>query len=149
MAAEDVRRPGLIDRKVIRPMQKAMSRDAGGLRSAAGLDRCAAELTRLTANGTTRPGLAAWEATNLLTVATAVVVAARTREESRGAHWRDDFGDRREEWLGHQLLELTRDPDGETRLRRRFVPVGASGATLSGPTPSGPTRSGTTGRAAR
>ncbi len=148
-AGVDARRPALIDRKVVRPMQKAMSRDAGGLRSAAGLDRCAAELTRLTANGSTRPGLAAWEATNLLTVATAVVVAARTREESRGAHWRDDFGDRREEWLGHQLLELTRDPDGETRLRRRFVPVGTSGATLSGATLSGASRSGATGRAAR
>jgi L-aspartate oxidase len=105
-------------------MRKSMSRDAGGLRDAAGLDRCAAELTRLTGNGSSQPGVATWEATNLLTVATAVVVAARTRGESRGAHWRADAEGRRDEWLGHLLLELVPTAGGEPRLRRRFVPVG-------------------------
>jgi L-aspartate oxidase len=65
------------------------------------------------------PGLEAWEATNLLTVATAVAASARQREESRGAHWRDDFGERREEWHGHLLVE--RDPDAG--LRHHFVPA--------------------------
>ena len=118
--------PGLIDKKVVPAMQKSMSRNAGGLRDAGGLDRCAADLTRLTTNGSSRPGVATWEATNLLTVAAAVVVAARTREESRGAHWRADAEGRRDEWLGHLLLELVPSDDGEPRLRRRFVPVGGA-----------------------
>ena len=66
------------------------------------------------------PGLEAWEATNLLTVAAAVAASARQREESRGAHWRDDFGERREEWHGHLLVE--RDPDAG--LRHHFMPAG-------------------------
>ena len=93
-----------------------MSRDAGGLRDAAGLDRCLHILAELAAReGGPRarvssarrggfkggrppllgiePGLEAWEATNLMTVATAVAASARWREESRGAHWRDDFAD--------------------------------------------------------
>jgi succinate dehydrogenase/fumarate reductase flavoprotein subunit len=53
-----------------------------------------------------------------------VVVAARTRGESRGAHWRADAEGRRDEWLGHLLLELVPTDGGEPRLRRRFVPVG-------------------------
>ena len=68
--------------------------------------------------GSTR--LEAWEATNLLTVATAVAASARQREESRGAHWRDDFGGRRDDWHGHLLVE--RDPDDG--LRHHFVPAG-------------------------
>ncbi|HET9649099.1 MAG TPA: L-aspartate oxidase [Microlunatus sp.] len=123
-AAVDPRRPGLIDRSVVPAMQKSMSRDAGGLRDARGLDRCAGDLTRLARQSTAVPGVASWEATNLLTVATAVVVAARTREESRGAHWRDDMEGRRDAWLGHLLLELVAGGDGEPRLRRSFVPVG-------------------------
>ena len=43
-----------------------------------------------------------------MTVATAVAASARLREESRGAHWRDDFAERRDVWLGHLLAE--RDP---------------------------------------
>jgi L-aspartate oxidase len=39
------------------------------------------------------PGTAAWEATNLHTVATFVALAARAREETRGSHWREDFPD--------------------------------------------------------
>ncbi len=65
------------------------------------------------------PGLEAWEATNLLTVATAVAASARRREESRGAHWRDDFAERRDEWRGHLIAE--RDPAGG--LQHHFVPA--------------------------
>ena len=48
----------------------------------------------------TWPTSAAWEATNLLTVAAALVAAAPLREETRGSHWRDDFPDRDDERLG-------------------------------------------------
>jgi L-aspartate oxidase len=125
-AAVDTRPAGLIDPMVVPAVQQSMSRNAGGLRDAAGLDRCAADLTRLSAGVSSVPGVATWEAANLLTVATAVVVAARTREESRGAHWRDDIEGRRDEWLGHLLLELLPSAEGEPRLRRRFQPVGGS-----------------------
>ena len=45
-----------------------------------------------------RPGRSAppaWEATNLLTISTALAGAARLREETRGSHWREDFPDAR------------------------------------------------------
>ena len=95
-----------------------MSRDCGGLRNAAGLERCAAELARLAVPAPVEPGLAAWEATNLVTVAAAVVASARLREESRGAHWRDDHPEREPGWRGHLLVEAD-----AAALRHTFVPV--------------------------
>jgi L-aspartate oxidase len=65
------------------------------------------------------PGLESWEASNLMTVAAAVVASARLREESRGAHWRDDWPRARDDWHGHLLAE--RDAGG---LRHSFVPAG-------------------------
>ena len=117
--AQDHREPGLIDRSVVPALQQAMSRDAGGLRDAAGLDRCARELLRLGGRSGAESGLESWEATNLMTVATAIVASARLREESRGAHWRDDFEGRREAWHGHLIVE--HDVRGD--LRHHFAPV--------------------------
>ena len=108
--APDPRTPGLVDPAVVPELQQVMSRHAGGLRDAGGLDLCLSTLARLAAQDGADPGLEAWEATNLATVATAVAASARKREESRGAHWRDDFADRREEWHGHLIAE--RHPDG-------------------------------------
>ncbi len=117
--AQDRREPGLIDRSVVPALQRAMSRHAGGLRDAAGLDRCASELAALARQVVAEPGLESWEATNMMTVAAAIVTSARLREESRGAHWRDDFEDRREIWRGHLLVEH----DDQQGLRHQFVPV--------------------------
>ena len=117
--AADDRTPGLIDAAVVPTMQQVMSRYAAGLRDAAGLNRGLRKLSRLAGQDNAEPGLEAWEASNLMTVAVAVAVSARLREESRGAHWRDDFADRRDAWLGHLLAE--RDPAGG--LRHRFVPA--------------------------
>ena len=117
--AVDQREPGLIDRAVVPALQQAMSRHAGGLRSAAGLDACAAELSQLAGKTATEAGLDTWEATNLMTVAIALVASARLREESRGAHWRDDFEGRREEWHGHLIARL----DPERGLQHTFVPA--------------------------
>ena len=51
-----------------------------------------------------------WEATNLLTVATALVAVAARRQETRGSHWREDYPDRDDEsWLGHVDLRLGAD----------------------------------------
>ncbi len=119
--ATDDRAPGVIDSAVVPRMQHVMSRYVGGLRDAAGLDHGLGTLSALAGRHGADPGLETWEATNLMTVATAVAASARLREESRGAHWRDDFAERRDAWLGHLLAE--RDPDGS--LRHHFVPAGA------------------------
>jgi L-aspartate oxidase len=117
--AVDQRDAWLIDASVVPAMQLAMSRYAGGLRDATGLDSCAADLRSLASIRSERPGLEAWEATNLMTVATAIVASARLREESRGAHWRDDFKGRRAEWQGHLIAAQS-----DAGLRHTFVPVG-------------------------
>ena len=118
-ALGDPREPGLIDRSVVPAMQQAMSRYAGGLRHAAGLDRCAAELVKLAAQRGAEPGLESWEASNMMMVATAIVASARLRQESRGAHWRDDFEGRREEWHGHLIAEQ----NSQLGLQHHFVPA--------------------------
>jgi L-aspartate oxidase len=88
-------------------LQRAMTRGAGVLRSADSLDAAAAELARLAGERAT-PRNAAWEATNLLTVAAALVSAARTRRETRGCHWREDYPLAEDEWRGHLLHGLDR-----------------------------------------
>ena len=113
----DHREPGLVDPAVMPAMQQVMSRYAGGLRVAAGLDHGAFELAQLARKTGDQPRVEAWEATNLLTVATAVVSSARLREESRGAHWRDDFEGRRENWHGHLIAER----DAQSGVRHTFV----------------------------
>ena len=47
------------------------------------------------------PSRRAWEGTNLLTVAGAVVAAATARTESRGCHRRTDYPEPRDVWLTH------------------------------------------------
>ncbi|MFF5082281.1 L-aspartate oxidase [Actinoplanes sp. NPDC000266] len=92
----------------IRPeLQRSMTRGAGVLRSADSLTATAKELSRLAELRAT-PHNAAWEATNLLTVATVLVAAARTRRETRGCHWREDHPVAEDEWRGHLLHTLDR-----------------------------------------
>jgi len=94
----------------LRPgLQVAMTRGAGVLRSAESLAETAGELVRLGAESA-QPMTASWEATNLLTVAAALVASAYSREETRGCHWREDFVEAREEWLGHLVAAI--GPDG-------------------------------------
>jgi L-aspartate oxidase len=88
-------------------LQRAMTRGAGVLRSADSLEGTAKELSRLAEQRTT-PHNAAWEATNLLTVATVLVAAARTRRETRGCHWREDYPVAEDEWRGHLLHTIDR-----------------------------------------
>ncbi|MCW2526839.1 MAG: L-aspartate oxidase [Pseudonocardiales bacterium] len=110
----------LIDEAVRDELQVLMSTDAGVLRDAAGLARAATGLTELASRPATEPGIGAWEATNLVTVAAALVKAAGLREETRGSHWREDFPDRDDEhWLGH--LDSVLDETG--RLQTTFVPA--------------------------
>jgi L-aspartate oxidase len=83
-------------------LQRAMTRGAGELRSADSLVAAAKELTRLGEQRTT-PRTEAWEATNLLTVASALVASAYARRETRGCHWREDYPTAADEWRGHLL----------------------------------------------
>src|SRR6266511_2721828 len=87
-------------------LQQAMSRGAGVLRFAPSLGEAAATLAGLRLQRASA-NTASWEATNLLTVASALVAVASGREETRGCHWRDDFPDPRDEWRGHLLVRLS------------------------------------------
>ena len=108
--APPVETPRWVVDPAVRPaLQRAMTLGAGVLRSAASLTGTAAELIR--AGGTRdRPRTPAWEATNLLTVATALVASAYARRETRGCHWREDFPVADDGWRGHVLDAI--DPDG-------------------------------------
>jgi L-aspartate oxidase len=113
--------PGLVEPAVRPELAVAMSAGAGVLRTAAGLAGAAKLLADVDVAADVAPGPDAWQATNLHTVASCLVAAATTREETRGAHWREDFPDARAEWRGHLLsrlaadgtLELTYVPHGE------------------------------------
>ena len=99
-------------------LQRLMSRDAGVMRDQAGLDAASDALARIDLTGEVRPETEAWETTNLITVASALVAAARLRLETRGSHWRSDFPDLDDEhWRGH--LDTTMTADGT--LRTEFV----------------------------
>jgi L-aspartate oxidase len=91
-------------------LQRAMSRGAGVLRSA---DSLRATATELAGVGLTRGAsrTASWEATNLVTVAAALLAAAYAREETRGCHWREDFPTVDDEWRGHLVGSI--GPTGE------------------------------------
>jgi len=57
---------------------------------------------------------------NLLTVSDVITRAAIERKESRGAHFRDDFPDKSEEWAKYNI-RVTKGPDGEPKVER--VPI--------------------------
>ena len=62
----------------------------------------------------------AMELGNLIDLAEALVVGARARTESRGAHFRDDFPTRNDgEWMRHTLV--TRREEGRVELSYKPV----------------------------
>ena len=100
--APDRRTEGAVSESVLPRLQQAMTEHAGVLRSDSGLRAGAATLLDLTRGTTRDPSTEAWEATNLLTISTALVEAARVREETRGSHWREDFPETDDtRWYGH------------------------------------------------
>jgi L-aspartate oxidase len=114
----DYRPAWLLDQSVVPALQRLMSARAGVLRSADGLAAAADGLAELSAQGCDKPAAEAWQATNLHLVASAMVAAARTREETRGSHWREDFPDSSDGWLGHLIVTL-----GWSGIQTRFEPV--------------------------
>jgi len=103
-------------------LRRAMTRDAGVLRSPDGLARAAAVAAELA--GPPDPGAAvpaAWETANLAQVAVVVTALAARRAESRGAHWRADHPEPDPAWQHQQLAR--RDPDGALAVRHGPDPV--------------------------
>jgi L-aspartate oxidase len=102
-----------VDRQVllhpsVRPaLTRAMTAGAGVLRSAASLAATQAVLDELEDRASDEPCPAAWEATGLLTVAQALVAAAVRREETRGAHWREDHPESSDAWRGSLVTTLS------------------------------------------
>jgi L-aspartate oxidase len=117
----DDRRAGLVDSGVVPDLQRVMTTGAGVIRSATGLADAAAALAKLIAHTSDHPGTPSWEATNLVTVGSALIAAGAIREESRGSHWREDHPDRDDRhWLGS--LDVTLDGgDDAARPRATFV----------------------------
>lgn len=103
----DLAEPVLLDPAVRPELARAMTEGAGVLRSAASLAATAKALEALEGQTSSTPSPAAWEATDLHAVATALVAAALRREETRGAHWREDFPLASEAWRGHLVTTLT------------------------------------------
>ncbi|MFI6744563.1 L-aspartate oxidase [Actinomadura luteofluorescens] len=97
---------GLLAPEARAEVQRIMTSHVGVLRRAEGLEAAARELAEL-GRGGAEPGVEAWEVTNLYTVASAIVAAARRREETRGSHWREDFPERADgTWRGHLVTRL-------------------------------------------
>ncbi|GAA0579776.1 L-aspartate oxidase [Kribbella sandramycini] len=118
----DTRVPGLVDPDVVPELQRIMTVGAGVIRSASGLDEAGAALDKLIELPAGEPGTPGWEATNLVTVASALIAAATVRQESRGSHWREDYPDRDDEqWSGNLDLTLPADSD-RARPGTTFVP---------------------------
>ena len=94
---------GLLPADLRVELRSTMSRHVGVLRSPDGMAAAADALAALSGklSPDVQPHRRAFEATNLLTVAAAVVEAARTRTESRGCHRRTDFPEPRDVWLTH------------------------------------------------
>ncbi|NJP96166.1 L-aspartate oxidase [Nonomuraea sp. FMUSA5-5] len=112
---------GLVDPRVRPRIQAHMSTGASVLRSRDSLAATARALRDARWTPVQVPARTeSWEATNLLTVATALTGAAAARLETRGSHWREDHETRDDnEWLGHLDVTLT-----EEGLRMTYTPHG-------------------------
>ena len=104
--APDAGEQVLLDPQVRADLGRTMTEGAGVLRSADSLAATAKTLEALADRASAAPGPAAWEATDLHVVATALVAAATRREETRGAHWREDFPETSDDWRGHLVTTL-------------------------------------------
>jgi len=98
----DLRPAGLAAAETVPSIQTTMTEHSGVLRADLGLGIASSELAALLDKPAEEAMTESWEATNLLTLGTALVEAARMRQETRGSHWREDFPDRDDEhWFGH------------------------------------------------
>jgi fumarate reductase flavoprotein subunit len=101
-------------------------RDAPGLDAAArGLDALDAQLDATGVDGNDRGFNLAWHdwlnLKSLILVSRAIVAAAAAREESRGAHWREDFPHATDPAAGLAATVTTLGADGRIALARQPV----------------------------
>jgi fumarate reductase flavoprotein subunit len=112
-------------------LQEMMWDKAGILRDAAGLteassalDALEVELDASGVDGANRAFNLTWQdwlnLKSLLLVSRAIVVASQAREESRGAHWREDFPETRDERAGLAATSVRLEDD---RLALAWQPV--------------------------
>ena len=132
---EDPMAPPLLDPARLREVRAVMSRHVGVIRNEMSLSSAAGALGAI-ANGMAgaastsgesfgdpelgdntpvRPSRRTWEGTNLLTVAVAMVAAARARTESRGCHRRTDYPESSDAWQTH--LDVSLDAVGEVAVQ--------------------------------
>jgi L-aspartate oxidase len=126
VAATGARAPALVAADLRPRIRAAMSRYVGVLRSPDGLAAAADALAMVPIEATT-PHRRSWEATNLLTVATAVVAAAAARTESRGCHRRTDHPEPRAVWLTHIDVRLAPDSPDSAVVALAGVPEPSGG----------------------
>jgi L-aspartate oxidase len=129
----DERPAGLVGDELLPALQAVMTEHAGVLRSESGLASATTELAALAEKGGADPGTESWQATNLLTLAAALVASARLREETRGSHWREDFPARDDaRWFGHVDVRLdpVPRPGRYAPLTIRFRPSAGTPADL-------------------
>jgi len=103
-----------------------MTVGAGVIRSESGLSEAAAAIGKLIEQPADEPGTPGWEATNLVTVASALLAAATAREESRGAHWRRitriaTTSTGRAVWISHSTSVLCRKQRLYRAIPRRMT----------------------------
>jgi len=135
----------------IEALQAVMAAEVGPLRDAAGLRRALARIAELKAALGQHPRgdggafdmrrLEWFDLRNMLLVAEIVAAAALSREESRGAHQREDFPETRPEWRRHQRVRLQ---GSEVQLERHSLEVIPSQSSWPGstrPSDGGATRS--------
>jgi L-aspartate oxidase len=115
--APDRRQPGLIDASATEQIQQLMTERAGVLRSGPALTAAGDALRKIGDLQSSRPSLAAWEATNLHLLATALVASAGLRTETRGSHWREDFPDSSPEWVGHLIVSAVGEAHAGEEVR--------------------------------
>jgi L-aspartate oxidase len=102
-----------------RQLQRIMSQDVAVVRSAEGLARARAAIDAIAAEANAQVGAPQaaqrerWELRNLIDAARAVIDNAAFREESRGAHYREDFPAPDPELEGQHTL---RGEDGSLRF---------------------------------
>jgi L-aspartate oxidase len=99
------RNPGVNVEALRGELRATMAAGAGPIRSTASLESAAKALAAaaIALGPAPAPLRAHIEVANLVTVGQLIVSSARLREESRGAHWRDDFPARAPEWAGYRL----------------------------------------------
>ncbi len=80
------------------------------MRSEKSLKATLSTLEQLGTRRSDKPGVDAWEVSNLYFLATAIVRSALLRQESRGSHWRSDYPETSAFW--HKRIIQRLDKSG-------------------------------------